>query len=140
MAQATKTIKMQLKAGAANPAPPVGTMLGPTGIAIPSFCKEFNDRTSDMGDIIVPVVLTINEDRTFSFILKTPPAAVLIKKELSITKGSGKPNSEKIGEISQEQLQKIAEIKLPDLNAYSIEEAKKIIAGTAKQMGLTIAK
>jgi len=138
MAKVTQQIKIQIKAGAANPAPPIGTVLGPTGIAIADFCKQFNDKTRDLGDTIIPAVISIMDDRSFSFILKTPPAAVLIKKELGIAKGSGTPNSEKVAKITQAQLQAIAEIKMPDLNANDIEAAKKIIAGTARQMGVTI--
>jgi len=132
------TLKLQIKAGQANPAPPVGPALGQHGIAIQDFCTKFNDATKDkMGDII-PVEITVFEDRSFDFKLKTPPASALLKKICKIKKGSGKPNSEKVGVVTQAQLQEIAEIKMVDLNANDIESAKKIIAGTARQMGLEI--
>jgi large subunit ribosomal protein L11 len=132
------TIKLQIPAGQANPAPPVGPALGQHGLQIQDFCTKFNEASKDkMGDII-PVEITVYEDRSFDFIMKTPPAAELIKKAAKIKKGSGKPLSEKIGSISEAQLKEIAEIKMPDLNANDIEAAKKIIAGTAKQMGVEI--
>ncbi|OGF25369.1 50S ribosomal protein L11 [Candidatus Falkowbacteria bacterium RIFOXYB2_FULL_34_18] len=131
-------IKLQIKGGQANPAPPVGPALGQHGVQIQDFCSKFNDATKDkMGDI-VPVEITVFEDRTFTFVTKTPPAAELIKKAAKIQKGSGKPLAEKIGSITQDQLKEIAEIKLPDLNTNDIEQAKKIIAGTARQMGVEI--
>jgi len=131
-------IKLQIPGGQANPAPPVGPALGQHGLQIQDFCTQFNNASKDkMGDII-PVEITVYEDRTFSFIMKTPPAAELIKKVLKLKKGSSKPLSEKIGFISQDQLKEIAEIKLPDLNTDDIEQAKKIIAGTARQMGLDV--
>ena len=136
--QVLTTLKLQIKAGQANPAPPVGPALGQHGIAIQEFCTKFNDATKDkMGDVI-PVEITVYEDRSFDFKLKTPPAAELLKKICKVKKGSGKPNSEKVGVVTQAQLQEIAEIKMPDLNANDIEAAKKIIAGTARQMGLEI--
>lgn len=129
---------MQIVGGQANPAPPVGPALGQHGVNISEFCKQFNDKTKDrMGDI-TPVEITVYEDRSFDFILKTPPAAELIKKAAKIAKGSGKPLTEKVGFISQAQLGEIAKIKMPDLNANDIEAAKKIIAGTARQMGVEI--
>lgn len=131
-------IKLQIPAGQANPAPPVGPALGQHGLNIAGFCKDFNDRTKDkMGDI-TPVEITVFEDRTYTFILKTPPASELIKKAAKIPKGSGKPLSEKVGSITKAQLKEIAEIKMPDLNANDIEAAMKIIAGTARQMGVEI--
>lgn len=139
MAKKVKTqIKLQIPAGAANPAPPVGPALGQHGVNIQDFCKQFNDRSQDQRGNILPVVITVYEDRSFSFILKTPPASDLIKKALGLPKGSGKPSTEKVGKITQQQLREIAEKKMPDLNANDIEAAMKIIAGTAKQMGVTI--
>ena len=139
MAKELKTIlKLQIKAGQANPAPPVGPALGQHGVAIQDFCTKFNDATKDkMGDVI-PVEISIYDDRSFDFKLKTPPAAELIKKILKLQKGSGKPNSDKVGKITRAQLKEIAEIKLPDLNTNDLDQASKIIEGTAKQMGLTI--
>lgn len=131
-------IKLQIPAGQANPAPPVGPALGQHGLNIAQFCKDFNDRTKDkMGDI-TPVEITVFEDRTYTFILKTPPASELIKKAAKIPKGSGKPLSEKVGSITRSQLKEIAQIKMPDLNANDIEAAMRIIAGTARQMGVEI--
>ncbi len=139
MAKKIKTkIKLQIAGGQANPAPPVGPALGQHGLNIADFCKQFNDKTKDkMGDI-VPVEITVYEDRSFDFILKTAPAAEMIKKAAGIKKGSGKPLTEKIGSITQAQLEEIAKAKLPDLNANDIEAAKNIIAGTARQMGVEI--
>ena len=133
-------IKLQIPAGQANPAPPVGPALGQHGLNIQEFCTQFNEKTKDkMGDII-PVEITVYEDRSFDFITKTPPAAVLIKKAAKLKKGSGKPLAEKVGSITDKQLAEIAETKLPDLNTDDIEQAKKIIAGTARQMGVEIKK
>jgi large subunit ribosomal protein L11 len=139
MAKKIKTkIKLQIAGGQANPAPPVGPALGQHGLNIADFCKQFNDKTKDkMGDV-VPVEITVYEDRSFDFILKTAPAAEMIKKAAGIKKGSGKPLTEKIGSITQAQLEEIAKAKLPDLNANDIEAAKNIIAGTARQMGVEI--
>ncbi|MDD3067160.1 MAG: 50S ribosomal protein L11 [Candidatus Gracilibacteria bacterium] len=139
MAKTVKAkIKLQIPAGKANPAPPVGSALGQHGVAIQEFCTKFNDKTKDqMGDII-PVIITVYDDRSFDFVTKTPPAAELIKKELKMEKGSGTPNKTKVGKITQAQLAKIAERKMPDLNANDLEGAKKIIAGTAKSMGLVV--
>lgn len=132
------TIKLQIPAGQATPAPPVGPALGQHGIQIQDFCIRFNDATKDsMGDII-PVEITVFEDRSFSFITKTPPAAELIKKAAKIKKGSGKPQSDKIGTITKAQLKEIATTKLPDLNTDDVEQAMKIVAGTARQMGVVI--
>ncbi len=139
MAKKIKTqIKLQIPAGAANPAPPVGPALGQHGLNIQDFCKQFNDRTQDQRGNILPVVITVFEDRTFSFILKTPPAAEFLKKAAGIQKGSGKPLTEKIGKVTKAQLREIAEKKMPDLNTQDIEAATRIIAGTARQMGLTV--
>jgi large subunit ribosomal protein L11 len=139
MAKEVQTIiKLQIPAGKANPAPPVGPALGQHGINIQEFCTKFNEQTKgNMGDII-PVEISLYEDRSFDFILKTPPAAELIKKAAGLKKGSGKPLAEKVGSISKDQVKEIAEIKMPDLNAKDIEGAMKIIEGTARQMGITI--
>ena len=134
----TGMIKLQLPAGKATPAPPVGPALGQHGVNIMGFCKEFNAKTSDKAGLIIPVVITVYQDRSFSFILKTPPAAVLIKKELGLTSGSGVPNKTKVGTLTQDQVKKIAEIKMPDLNAASVEAAMKMVVGTARSMGVTI--
>jgi len=139
MAKKIKTkIKLQIAGGQANPAPPVGPALGQHGLNIAEFCKAFNDKTKDkMGDII-PVEITVYEDRSYDFILKTSPASELIKKAAGIKKGSGKPLTEKVGSITKAQLEEIAKTKMPDLNANDIEAAKSIIAGTARQMGVDI--
>lgn len=134
----TGMIKLQLPAGKATPAPPVGPALGQHGVNIMGFCKEFNAKTADKAGLIIPVVITVYQDRSFSFILKTPPAAVLIKKELGIESGSGVPNRNKVGKITMEQVRKIAELKMPDLNAASIESAMSMIAGTARSMGVVV--
>ena len=131
-------VKLQIPAGKANPAPPIGPALGQHGLNIAGFCKEFNDRTKSMGDTIIPVEISDYEDRTYTFITKTPPAAVLIKKAIGLEKGSGEPNKKKVGKITNAQLREIAEKKMPDLNANDIEAAIKIIAGTAKSMGVTV--
>ena len=131
-------IKLQIPAGQANPAPPIGPALGQHGLNISQFCKDFNEKTKDkMGDI-TPVEITVFEDRTYTFILKTPPASELIKKLAKIPKGSGKPLTEKVGSITKAQLKEIAEIKMPDLNARDLDAAMKTIAGTARQMGVEI--
>lgn len=141
MAKAVKTtIKLQCPAGKANPAPPVGPALGQHGVNIMEFCQSFNEQTKDKGDTIIPVEITIYEDRTFTFILKTPPAAVLIKKALKLEKASDNSKKNKVGKLSQSQLTQIAEEKMPDLNANDIEAAKKIIAGTARSIGVEIEK
>lgn len=134
----TGMIKLQLPAGKATPAPPVGPALGQHGVNIMGFCKEFNAKTSDKAGLIIPVVITVYQDRSFSFILKTPPAAVLIKKELGLESGSGVPNKTKVGQLTQDQVRKIAEMKMPDLNAASVEAAMKMVAGTARSMGVTV--
>ena len=134
----TGMIKLQLQAGKATPAPPVGPALGQHGVNIMGFCKEFNAKTANQAGLIIPVVITVYQDRSFSFILKTPPAAVLIKKELGLESGSGVPNKTKDGKLTQDQLKKIAETKMPDLNAANIESAMRMIAGTARSMGVTI--
>jgi large subunit ribosomal protein L11 len=131
-------IKLQIPAGQANPAPPVGPALGQHGVNIMEFCKAFNERTAKEQGMIIPVILTVYKDRSFNFITKTPPAAVLIKKALDLEKGSGEPNREKVGEISKKQIEEIAKIKLKDLNARTLEHAVKIIEGTAKNMGVKI--
>ncbi|MDZ4221577.1 MAG: 50S ribosomal protein L11 [Patescibacteria group bacterium] len=131
-------VKMQLQAGQANPAPPVGTALGPHGVNMQEFCSQFNDKTKDMRGDVVPVVITIYADRSFDFILKTSPAAELLKKAAKIKSGSGTPNTKKVGTVTKAQIKEIAEIKMPDLNAKDIEGAMRIIEGTAKQMGLEV--
>ncbi len=131
-------IKLQIPAGKATPAPPVGPALGQHGVNIVQFTKEFNARTADQAGMIIPVVITVYSDRSFSFITKTPPAAVLIKKACKIEKGSGVPNRTKVAKISKADVQKIAETKMPDLNAASLEAAMSMIAGTARSMGITV--
>ncbi|MBI2407738.1 MAG: 50S ribosomal protein L11 [Gemmatimonadetes bacterium] len=133
----TGFVKLQIPAGKANPAPPVGTALGPQGINIMAFCKEFNARTQGQ-DTILPVEITIYADKSFTFILKTPPAAILIMKELGLDKGSGQPNRNKVGAISKAQIKKIAELKMPDLNCDSIESAMAMVAGAARSMGVEV--
>ncbi len=138
--QVTKVVKLQIPAGKATPAPPVGTVLGPTGINLQEFCTKYNDATKDkMGDIL-PVEITIYEDRSFDFVIKTPPAAFLIKKVAKIKSGSKKGSTEVVATITKAQLKEIAEIKLPDLNCYTVEEAMKIVEGTARNMGVKIAE
>ena len=131
-------VKIQIPAGKATPAPPIGSVLGPKGINIAGFVKEFNDRTASQVGFIIPCVITIFEDRTFTFVLKTPPAAVLIRKEAGIEKGSGKPNKDKVAKLTKSQIRKIAELKMPDLNASSIEAAMSMVAGTARSMGVQV--
>ncbi len=131
-------VKLQLEAGKATPGPPVGSSLGPHGINIAGFTKEFNEKTANQMGYIIPVVITIYEDRSFTFVLKTPPAAVLIKKAINIETGSGKPNKQKVGKITKEQIRKIAEMKMPDLNAASLEAAMSMVAGTARSMGVEV--
>ena len=131
-------IKLQIPAGKATPAPPVGPALGQHGVNIVEFTKQFNAKTADQGDLIIPVVITVYADRTFSFITKTPPAAVLIKKACNIKSGSGVPNKDRVATLSKADLQKIAETKMPDLNAASLEAAMSMIAGTARSMGVKI--
>ena len=131
-------IKLQIPAGKATPAPPVGPALGQHGVNIVEFTKQFNAKTADMGDTVVPVVITVYADRSFSFITKTPPAAVLIKKAAKIQSGSGEPNKKKVAKITKAQVQEIAELKMPDLNAASLEAAMSMIAGTARSMGVEV--
>ena len=136
--EVVKQIKLQIEAGKASPAPPVGPALGSAGINIMQFVKEFNDRTASQAGFIIPVVITVYKDKTFEFITKVPPAAVLIKKAAGIQKGSGKPNKEKVAKLTKEQVRAIAEQKMPDLNAASIEAAMSMIAGTARSMGVIV--
>ena len=136
----TGFIKLQIPAGAANPAPPVGPALGSKGVNIMAFCKEFNARTSDKAGTIIPVEITVFEDKSFEFITKTPPAAVLIKQACGIKSGSARHQADKVAQLTQDQLRQIAETKMPDLNANSIEAAMSIIAGTARSMGVTVAE
>lgn len=139
MAKKVKTVvKLQIQAGKANPAPPVGSALGQHGVAIQEFCQQFNEKTREMGDVVVPVQITVYEDRSFSFVTKTPPAGFLIKKAINLAKGSGVPNKDKVGTITKAQLREIAEMKMKDLNANDIEAAAKIIGGTARSMGVTV--
>lgn len=132
-------IKLQIPGGQANPAPPVGPALGQHGLNIMDFCKAFNDRTKDKQGTILPVVIDVFEDRSYDFVVKTPPAAILIMKALNLSKGSGEPQKDKVGKITRAQLQEIAELKMPDLNANDIDAAIQIIAGTAHSMGVDVA-
>ena len=134
----TGYVKLQIPAGQATPAPPVGPALGQHGVNIAAFTKEFNEKTKDQAGLIIPVVISIFADRSFTFILKTPPAAVLIKKACKIESGSGKPNKEKVAKITKEQIKEIATLKMPDLNAASLESAMSMIAGTARSMGVVV--
>ena len=134
----TAIVKLQLPAGKATPGPPVGSTLGPHGINLPGFVKEFNDKTADKIGLVIPVVMTIYNDRSFSFITKTPPAPVLIKKACGIESGSAKPNKDKVAKITMAQVREIAELKMPDLNAATIEAAMSMIAGTARSMGVVV--
>ncbi|UCF81227.1 MAG: 50S ribosomal protein L11 [Acidobacteriota bacterium] len=131
-------VKLQIEGGKATPAPPVGPALGQHGVNIMEFCKQFNARTQKDAGTIIPAVLTVYSDRSFTFITKTPPAAVLLKKAAQIAKGSGEPNREKVGQVTRKQVEEIAKLKLPDLNAESMEAAMRIIEGTARSMGLTV--
>jgi large subunit ribosomal protein L11 len=131
-------IKLQIPAGKANPSPPVGPALGQHGVNIMEFCKSFNAKTQTMGDTIVPVVITVYQDRSFSYITKTPPASVLLLKAAGLQKGSGNPKTERVAEISRDKIREIAEIKMPDLNAYDVDKAMKIIEGTARSAGITV--
>ncbi len=131
-------VKLQIPAGKANPAPPIGPALGQHGVNIMEFCKAYNAQTSDKGDTVIPVEISIYKDRSFTFILKTPPAATLIKKMAGLEKGSGVPNKDKVGKLTKEQVKEIAKIKMPDLNANDLEAASNIVAGTARSMGVTI--
>ena len=134
----TAFIKLQVPAAKATPAPPIGPALGQHGVNIPGFCKEFNERTAKQAGLIIPVVITVYSDRSFTFITKTPPAPVLIKKALNLSKASGVPNKEKVGQLTKEQVRQIAETKMPDLNAASIESAMSMIAGTCRSMGVLV--
>jgi len=134
----TGFVKLQVTAGRANPAPPVGTALGPHGINIMAFCKEFNARTQSQDGTILPVEVTIYSDKSFTFITKTPPAAILLKKEAGVEKGSGVPNRTKVGKVTKAQIRKIAEIKMPDLNTDTLESAMAMIAGAARSMGIEV--
>jgi len=134
----TAKIKLQVPAGKANPAPPVGPALGQHGVNIMEFCKQFNAKTQKMGDTIIPVIITVYADRSFTFVTKTPPAAELLKKAAGIIKGSGVPNKDKVGKVTRAQIKEIAQQKLPDLNAATVESAMRMIEGSAKSMGLEI--
>jgi len=134
----TKIIKLQIPAGKANPAPPVGSALGQHGVNIQEFCSQFNDKTKEMGDTIIPVVISVYEDRSFTFVTKMPPASTLIKKAINLKSGSGTPQKAKVGNLTQAQLREIAEKKMEDLNANDVEHAMNIIAGTARSMGVTV--
>lgn len=131
-------IKLQIPAGKANPAPPVGPALGQHGVNIMDFCKAYNERTKDKGDLVIPVEISVYQDRTFTFILKTPPAAVLLRKAAKIAKGSSEPNKNKVATLTRDQVKEIAEIKLPDLNTNDIEQAMRIIEGSARSMGILV--
>lgn len=131
-------VKLQIKAGAANPAPPIGPALGQHGINIMEFCKQYNAATKDKGDSIIPVEISVFKDRSFTFILKTPPAADLLRKAAGIEKGSGVPNKTKVGKVSKEKIREIAKIKMPDINANDLEAASKIVEGTARSMGIDV--
>ena len=134
----TAIIKLQVNAAKATPAPPIGPALGQHGVNIPGFCKEFNERTAQQAGLVIPVVITVYSDRSFTFITKTPPVPVLIKKALNIETASGRPNRDKVGQLTREQVRQIAETKMPDLNAGSIEAAMSMVAGTARSMGVTV--
>lgn len=139
MAKPVKTvIKLQIPAGKANPAPPVGPALGQHGLNIQDFCNKFNEKTKELGGDVIPVEITVYEDRTFDFILKSPPAAELLKKAAGLEKGSGEPNKKKVGKVTEKQIAEIAQKKMQDLNAADLEQAKKIIAGTARSMGIEV--
>lgn len=134
------SVKLQVKGGQANPSPPIGPALGQHGVNIAEFCKAFNARTQDQTGTVIPVVITIYADRTFSFVTKTPPAAVLLKQAAKIAKGSSEPNRNKVGSVTKRQIEEIAKLKFEDLNAYDLENAVKIIEGTAKSMGITVSR
>lgn len=134
----TGYIKLQIPAGSANPAPPVGPALGQKGVNIMEFCKQFNARTKDQQGLIIPVVITVFNDKSFTFITKTPPAATLLIRASKVAKGSGEPNRNKVGKVTREQVREIAQLKMPDLNASSVETAMSMVAGTARSMGITV--
>lgn len=136
--QVLTKVKLQVSAGKANPAPPVGTALGPHGINIQEFCSQFNEKTRELGDTVIPCVITIFDDRSFTFIMKSPPAAVLIKKSINLQKGSAIPHKDKVGTITRAKLEEIAKVKMEDLNANDIDAAVKIIAGTCRSMGVKV--
>ena len=138
MKKVAALIKLQVPAGKANPSPPVGPALGQHGLNIMQFCKEFNSRTQGRGDLIIPVVITAFADRSFTFVTKTPPASVLLKKAAKLDKGSGEPNKNKVGKVTKAQVREIAETKMPDLNAASLDAAMKTVAGTARSMGIEV--
>ena len=135
----TAMVKLQIPAGKANPAPPVGSALGPHGVNIMGFCKEFNEKTANQPGMIIPAEITIYDDRSFTFVLKTPPAAVLLMKAAGIEKGSGEPNRTKVAKVTREQVKEIATIKMPDLNAVDVEAAMSMVEGTARSMGIVVA-
>ncbi|MGB2869825.1 MAG: 50S ribosomal protein L11 [Bacteroidota bacterium] len=134
----TGYIKLQIPAGAANPAPPVGPALGQKGVNIMEFCKQFNAKTKEQAGLIIPVIITVFSDKSFNFITKTPPAATLLLKAVKLEKGSGEPNRNKVGKVTKKQVREIAELKMPDLNAASVETAMSMVAGTARSMGITV--
>jgi large subunit ribosomal protein L11 len=134
----TGYVKLQIKGGAANPSPPVGPALGSKGLNIMDFCKQFNARTQEKQGVLVPVVITVYSDKSFEFVLKTPPAAVLLKDAAKLKSGSAEPNRDKVGDVTWDQVKEIAETKMPDLNAFTIESAMKMVAGTARSMGITV--
>ena len=138
MKKVTAFIKLQVPAGKANPSPPVGPALGQHGVNIMQFCKEFNARTAQQGDLIIPVVITVFSDRSFTFVTKTPPAAVLLKKAAGIEKGSGEPNKNKVGKVTKKQVRDIAQLKLPDLNTTNLDSAIRTVEGAARSMGLEV--
>jgi large subunit ribosomal protein L11 len=138
MKKITGFIKLQIPAGAANPAPPIGPALGQKGVNIMEFCKQFNAKTQDKQGLIIPVVITVFSDKSFTFITKTPPAAILLARAAKVEKGSGEPNRNKVGKVTSAQVREIAELKMPDLNANDVEAAMKMVAGTARSMGITV--
>jgi large subunit ribosomal protein L11 len=138
MKKITGYIKLQIPAGAANPAPPIGPALGQKGVNIMEFCKQFNAKTQDKQGLIIPVVITVFSDKSFTFITKTPPASVLLARAAKVEKGSGEPNRNKVGKVTSQQVREIAELKMPDLNANDVDAAMKMVAGTARSMGITV--
>jgi large subunit ribosomal protein L11 len=138
MKKITGYIKLQIPAGAANPAPPIGPALGQKGVNIMEFCKQFNAKTQDKQGLIIPVVITVFSDKSFTFITKTPPASILLARAAKVEKGSGEPNRNKVGKVTSQQVREIAELKMPDLNANDVEAAMKMVAGTARSMGITV--